>query len=88
MYVVIGDGVEEEQAAKKVMDPQPHRDPRLLSTACALIGRSPPFFAAAVLCWSFTFSGLLALVFVLFFHGVTGDFCSRQSENLRMSLSC
>lgn len=67
MYVVIGDGVEEEQAAKKVMDPQPHRDPRLLSTACALIGRSPPFFAAAVLCWSFTFSGLLALVFVLFF---------------------
>ncbi|XP_013769424.1 protein phosphatase EYA4 isoform X2 [Pundamilia nyererei] len=67
VYVVIGDGVEEEQAAKKVMDPQPHRDPRLLSTACALIGRSPPFFAAAVLCWSFTFSGLLALVFVLFF---------------------
>ncbi|XP_033931462.1 eyes absent homolog 4 isoform X5 [Pseudochaenichthys georgianus] len=27
VYVVIGDGVEEEQAAKKVMDPQPHRDP-------------------------------------------------------------
>lgn len=27
VYVVVGDGVEEEQAAKKVMDPQPHRDP-------------------------------------------------------------
>uniref|UniRef100_A0AAQ4NYE2 Eyes absent homolog n=1 Tax=Gasterosteus aculeatus aculeatus TaxID=481459 RepID=A0AAQ4NYE2_GASAC len=27
VYVVIGDGVEEEQAAKKVTDTQPHRDP-------------------------------------------------------------
>lgn len=27
VYVVVGDGVEEEQAAKKVMDPRPHRDP-------------------------------------------------------------
>lgn len=26
VYVVIGDGVEEEQAAKKVMDPQPYSD--------------------------------------------------------------
>lgn len=30
VYVVVGDGVEEEQAAKKVMDPQPHREPRLV----------------------------------------------------------
>uniref|UniRef100_A0A8D3C469 Eyes absent homolog n=1 Tax=Scophthalmus maximus TaxID=52904 RepID=A0A8D3C469_SCOMX len=35
VYVVIGDGVEEEQAAKKVMDPQPHRDPAY-STQCEL----------------------------------------------------
>ena len=40
VYVVIGDGVEEEQAAKKVMDPQPHREPPLpppaFSTQCEL----------------------------------------------------
>lgn len=35
VYVVIGDGVEEEQAAKKVMDPQPHRDPAY-SSQCEL----------------------------------------------------
>lgn len=35
VYVVIGDGVEEEQAAKKVMDTQPHRDPAF-STQCEL----------------------------------------------------
>lgn len=35
VYVVIGDGVEEEQAAKKVMDPQPYRDPAY-STQCEL----------------------------------------------------
>lgn len=35
VYVVIGDGVEEEQAAKKVMDPQPHRDPAS-ATQCEL----------------------------------------------------
>ncbi|XP_055362438.1 eyes absent homolog 4 isoform X3 [Betta splendens] len=35
VYVVIGDGVEEEQAAKKVMDPQPDRKPAY-STQCEL----------------------------------------------------
>lgn len=35
VYVVIGDGVEEEQAAKKVMDLQPHRSPAY-STQCEL----------------------------------------------------
>lgn len=35
VYVVIGDGVEEEQAAKKVMEQQPHRDPAY-STQCEL----------------------------------------------------
>lgn len=53
VYVVIGDGVEEEQAAKKVMDPQPHHSPAY-STVWALIGQSLPFFAEAVLCWLFT----------------------------------
>lgn len=50
VYVVIGDGVEEEQAAKKVMDSPCHREPCLLRSVWALIGRSLPFIALAVLC--------------------------------------
>lgn len=59
VYVVIGDGVEEEQAAKKVMDPQRHCDPAY-SAQCELwLDESLPFFAVEVLWWLFTFFSLL-----------------------------
>ena len=60
VYVVIGDGVEEEQAAKKVMDPPSHREPALFHAACALIGPSHAFLC----CGGFEL-GLLISVLLL-----------------------
>lgn len=74
VYVVIGDGVEEEQAAKKVMDPQPHRDPRLLLSVSSDWTR-PAFLCCrgfVLVLYCFLFYLLLLLFF--FFYRVTGDF--------------
>lgn len=50
VYVVVGDGVEEEQAAKKVMDP------RTWSSACELHWTKACLCVAVeVFCWSFLF---------------------------------
>lgn len=65
VYVVIGDGVEEEQAAKKVMDPQRHCDPAY-SAQCELwLDESLPFFAVEVLWWLFTFFTFFSLLLSL-----------------------
>uniref|UniRef100_A0A672FME2 Eyes absent homolog n=1 Tax=Salarias fasciatus TaxID=181472 RepID=A0A672FME2_SALFA len=68
VYVVIGDGVEEEQAAKKVMDQRPHRDPPAHSAQCESSDWTKPAFlcCAAVLCWVLFFFSFPSPLFKMF----------------------
>lgn len=65
VYVVVGDGVEEEQAAKKVMDPWTSpRDPALVLAVWARLDKSLPLFCCRIFVLAFSASTCCALISV------------------------